>query len=148
MSSFSLETLLENYGNPDKGYIFLGSGISRRVFLCPDKETVVKIPVEAWAQTCNSIEEYNCHLGMRNEEMPQVAPCRVERVKGGKVLFMERVAPMMTPGDFCTLSVDEQENFLKGLPWWVNEIDCFQVGRDKTGKIVAFDAGNRMFDKR
>lgn len=140
---------MATYGNEGKGFAFLGEGNTRRVFLCPDKETVVKIPLGKWAESCNVIEAYNYQLGLKNEDMPQIAPCSVERVRGGKVLFMERIAPMMTPSGFGSMSSPEdQESFLSGLPWWVNEIDCFQVGRDKTGKIVAFDAGNRKFDKK
>lgn len=110
-----LRTLAEELGMP------FASGRNRTVFRSKCGEWVYKLPHNASGEMDN---EYEAHLWeVECEYSPE---CYLDEVEGVTVLKMEYVTPVSN----C-----------KGLPDWVNWVDCQQVGYTREGKLVAFDQG-------
>lgn len=61
-----------------------------------------------------------------------VAPARWQTVAGIRVLEMERVE-VVRPDDLS-------DHELRAAPWWT-DVDCWNLGRRRTGELVVFDAG-------
>lgn len=77
----------------------------------------------------NYREEFNYQITRQNKEFIKIARCRIVFVKGFPLLLMEWVKPYWEVG----LSY-------KDLPEWCGYIDGSQVGYNRKGELVAFDA--------
>lgn len=104
------------YGNP------IGEGSTRIVF--DAGRWVVKVPNSIYTFDANYNEQFRGDRSLDNEIY---AACRLFHIKEVPVLYMEKVT--LVP-------------YTKGMPNWVDFIDCQQVGLNRRGKLVAYDYGN------
>lgn len=85
-----------------------------------------------WKLAMNADGEATSDIEARAAIAAPVAPARWQTVAGIRVLEMERVE-VIRPDD-----LSDQE--LQAVPWWT-DVDCWNLGRRRTGELVVFDAG-------
>lgn len=85
-----------------------------------------------WKLAMNADGEATSDIEARASIPAPVAPARWHTVAGIRVLEMERVE-VVRPDD-----LSDQE--LRAAPWWT-DVDCWNLGRRRTGELVVFDAG-------
>ena len=114
----------------------LGNGRHREVYLLPSKKFIVKIPINIDGALAN-IAEYKY---WKNREVIKehynvdLARCRLYQGSA----FQDKLLVM----EFIKDKLDNE----KYLPSWAFKIDCSQVGRNRQGKIVAYDYGSQEWD--
>jgi len=117
-----------------KGYEFLGCGRSRKVFLSPNGQWVVKIPIGPYGMEDN-LREYQ----LWKLSHYQRARCRiVSRI----CLVMEFVDHQLMLDRFNVTGENAHEIYIQSmlkLPRWVILLDCFQAGYNRKGQLVAYD---------
>ena len=109
--------LITKYGEP------IGDGRNRIVF--GNEWYVFKIPRTASGFSENVLE-HQYYRGRNAESFP-MASCKLVHVCDIPILVMELVKEL--PYDY-----DREE-----IPWWVDFIDCQQVGLNRAGNLVAYD---------
>jgi hypothetical protein len=110
----------------DKGFKKLGQGRHRCVYLCPSGHYVIKFPINSDGEVAN-IEEAQAYKNGRG----CVAKCRLFEYNEACCLIMEAVA---FPDDG-----EAWHQWSQTLPKWVKYIDCWQVGYNRKGELVAYD---------
>src|ERR1035437_377818 len=105
--------LQKKYGQP------VGVGGKRAAF--GNSRTVFKIPINPQGFHDNAWE-YRNYKNRTAKSFP-MARCRIIDIKDIPILVMEHIAP---------IPYDES-------PKWADWVDCRQVGKNRKGKIVAFD---------
>jgi len=103
----------------DKGYTYLDEGRHRVCFLSPNKNWVVKLARDFSGACANASERY---AYSKKESRNILARCKL---LNSDILVMEYVE-----------YIEYSE-----LPSWAGNIDCYQVGRNRKGEIVAYDYG-------
>jgi hypothetical protein len=109
-----------------KELLYVGVGRTRIVFLTPSQKSVIKIPL-SWDGMADNDWEYRTFTKNRKSGECVYAPCRPSSLLGFPVLLMRKLDLDIPP-------VDQ-------LPDWAGCIDCFQVGLDKEGRLLAYDYG-------
>lgn len=121
----------------DSGFDQIGEGLTRKVFSKPQEDFVLKLPIDSFSWEANVSEI----LAYKNKTWP-VAKCRLVFILGVPVVKMEKVKAACTPQDCLSLAQVARKLKVKTKDIsWAECLDCFQIGKTKTGKIVAFDAG-------
>jgi hypothetical protein len=112
---------------PRHKYKFLGKSKKRAVFLLPSGLNVVKIPLDESGVADNCLEDFR-YRKCRDKWYP-LAKCRLVNYTN-YYLIMEYVKPIDNP-------------YAKdmGIPDWVTQVDCGQVGFNLAGRLVAYDYG-------
>lgn len=105
---------------------FLGEGRNRAVYLLPSGKNVIKIPLNDDGINDNLTEEYRYRF-QRKTWYP-LARCRL--LNGSHNLIMEYVE---FPNSYCEL---------REIHSWIDFVDCWQVGYNRAGKVVAYDYGS------
>lgn len=106
------------------GWKYLGAGKNRIVFRRPEKNWVLKIPINPNGEIDNG---YESDLYQRYQKhSTRFAKCYYLELHGIGCQIMEYVYPL-TDGN--------------PLPPWTKYLDCQQVGRNSQGNIVAYDYG-------
>jgi len=96
---------------------FIGKGLSREVYV--SERYVYKLPYTDKGINDNYYEARIC-----KQSISRCAPCRVIHIQDIPILVMERL----------DLKLSKEE-----IPEWADWIDCRQVGRSRSGKILAYD---------
>lgn len=120
------------------GFKVLGSGGTREVYTKDDISYVIKVPLYKSSQQSN-IGEVHYY----KKKLVPVAQCSLRILFGVVCCRMVKVQPICTPNNYY----DQDEKFkeMKRISQshaWISGLDSGQVGRTKTGRIVAFDCGN------
>lgn len=135
-----IDTFMKNMG-----FTLLGEGRMRRTFLAPHKRFVLKFPTYEEGLYGNRSE---AELYQRFKNNPDhsrygmvYAPCRLIQ---NAILMMWAVKESFGESDGDREAARNQSyvqfnNRSRGLPSWVNEVDCQQVGYLKNGRLVAYD---------
>jgi hypothetical protein len=122
------ETLGENFIS--RGYKYIGNGRHRAAFLTTNGRFVVKIPINEAGEHANHAE----YRHWRNRNKDILAKCRLFFMEGIPCIIMEKVEKM----DYF-----EKKELLKTGEEWILKVDQdyqgFQVGRNRKGKVVAWD---------
>lgn len=126
-------------------FTLLGEGRMRRTFLAPSKRFVLKFPTYEAGLDGNRSE---AALYQRFKNKPDhsrygmvYAPCRLIQ---NAILMMWAVKEGYGESDGDREAARNQsaitfDSCRRGLPSWVNEVDCQQVGILKNGRLVAYD---------
>jgi hypothetical protein len=114
----------------------IDSGRHRKVYSI-NNDYVLKVPRASGFSHINE-EEWECFrkrqkYGSRWNKKIDFARCYLIQITGVSLLVMERLRHIRTPEDYWG------DRIPKSWPSWVREIDCAQCGRNKLGKLVAFD---------
>lgn len=107
----------------DAGYKHVGEGRNRSAFLSPSGKNVVKVPLSTEGFEDNEREARywkKQDAQFETTDKIELARCRLF----GVFLVMEFVDDNVT--------IDEK-------PGWANYIDCEQIGKNRKGRIVAYD---------
>lgn len=104
-----------------KNLKLIGSGRHREVYRLSDRN-VIKIPIGEDGIGSNYSEARTYRACRSDPDGIQYARCR-----------------LLQDGSLVMEYVEEVEDHEK--PEWSSYIDCGQVGRNRTGKIVAYDYG-------
>lgn len=103
-----------------------GVGQYRAVYKLNER-FVIKVPINELGYHCNLREylqyQYSKRWPDKFKNDIQYARCRMIRSSG--FLVMEYV----------------DTTYLFERPWWADFVDCAQVGKNRAGKIVAYDFG-------
>ena len=111
---------------------YIGKGLGREVFDSRSKYNVWKLP---YARSFHdgdeeNFREYNSFISglYQYEGRNYLARCRLINTSDNRnVLVMEKV---------------EYAEYQNNMPFWVNFVDCQQVGFNFKGQLVAYDYGN------
>lgn len=115
-----------------KGYILLGEGRNRQVWRRGNY--VIKFPLNTYGVDDNCHEASTYQESLRRPMYCKYARCRLV-LPLGTVLVMEYaryVGPKSDETGYITLP---------DCPEWAYSIDCWQVGYNRRGEIVAYDYG-------
>lgn len=109
----------------------IGASVGRnRIVFMTSKGFVIKLPLNQGG--CGDNEWESSVSSCPDSTGRQLARTRFHCINGIIVLFMETVNHL----------ADEEIIRLFGeIPWWVDGIDCGQVGINRKGKLVAYDYG-------
>lgn len=107
-----------------RGYILLGEGRNRKVYISKDKKRVIKL-AKNWDGTTDNHHEYRVQ---KNEKFFAKCKLFIFKISGIEFLIMEYLEPINTFK-------------LKNKPFWIDFIDCGQVGIDNKGELKAYDFG-------
>ena len=111
-----------------KGYRKLGKGRNRTVYRSPNGQWVVKLPIGVDGLEDNQREATLWKTACRNH----IARCRL---LNNRYLVMECIATIYDPDT----SIRETIRTWNDFPAWTCQVDCFQVGRNRKGHLVAYD---------
>ena len=105
------------------GFEFLGAGRNRFVFRKPESDWVIKVPINEYGMLDNDSEDIYFH----RHQTGFMARCKLIQLCDVPILVME----------YVDINLEK-----KDMPDWSAWVDCQQVGRNKNGKIVAYDYAN------
>jgi len=113
----------------------VGEGRHRHVYGV-NGHYVVKVPADAAYRNINTAEwnifRRRQRAGSKWSLPAEPAKCCMVKIAGTKLLVMERLSSVCTP---------DNKRKPRDWPKWVYRIDCCQCGKDRDGKVVAFDYG-------
>ena len=102
-------------------YEVIGEGHNRIVFL-KDDDTVIKCPLNEDGLNDN-ISESRRYRQFGDADVVKYAQCKMFFLNDINCLEMERVYPITN----------------EETPEWADFVDCGQIGKNKDGKILAYD---------
>jgi hypothetical protein len=111
----------------DRGFKALGNGRHRQGFLFPSGKFVLKVPINSRGSQANLEESQRCHSDYKDKG----AKCRLFYYKGFPCLIMEKLENTFFTCFYPTELLD--------APGWVHTVDSYQVGRNRKGKLLAYD---------
>lgn len=116
-----------------KDFILIGEGRNRAVWRIGSKGShVIKIPLNEYGVGDNFHEAETYRRSKGKRTYVQYAQCR---------LFGETCLIMEYAGYIGPKSDENGYIKLENCPEWAYSVDCWQVGYNRNGRIVAYDYG-------